>query len=189
MSTAVREIRLWYWLFVAVAGCVTAPPAERFGSTTVAPDAAFEASGRLTAKHGNEAAAANFRWTHAPGRDELTLATPLGSTLARLSGTAREVSLALPDGRGAQAPDWETLTANALGAPIPVRGLAFWVRASPHGASAHTVERDEAGRVAVLRQDGWEIVYGYTDGKRPRTLRLSYPDTEIRLVLDSFDEH
>ena len=183
-----RNSSLVLVLLVAVAGCATAPP-ERAGSTAIAPDTAFEASGRLTAKHRNEAAAANFRWTHAPGRDELTLATPLGSTLARLSGSAREVSLELPDGRSAQAPDWETLTANALGAPIPVRGLASWVRASPHAASAHAVERDDAGRVAVLRQDGWEIVYGYADAKRPRTLRLSYPETEIRLVLDSFDEH
>lgn len=170
------------------AGCAIVPPVEREDSAAVVPDKPFEASGRLSAKHGSEAAAANFRWLHAPGRDELTLTTPLGSTLAQLSGSAGEVRLALPDGRSAQAPDWEALTANVLGAPIPVRGLASWVRASPHAGSAHSAELDGAGRVAVLRQDGWEIVYGYGDGRQPRTLRLGYPNTEIRLVLDRFDE-
>ena len=40
----------------------------------------------------------------------------------------------------------------------------------------------------MLRQDGWEIVYGYAADERPRSLRLNYPDTEIRLVLDSWGE-
>jgi outer membrane lipoprotein LolB len=153
----------------------------------VQADAPFNASGRLSARHGSQAAAANFRWMHAPGRDELTIATPLGSTVAQLDGNPGEVTLSLPDGRTERAADWETLTANVLGAPIPVRGLAWWVRASPHADSGHAVERDASGRIAVLRQDGWEIVYGYGEGERVRSLRLTYPDTEIRLVIDAFE--
>ena len=41
----------------------------------------------------------------------------------------------------------------------------------------------------VLRQDGWEIVYGYRDdGARPSRLVLAYPGIEVRLALDSYVE-
>lgn len=152
-------------------------------------DEPFEIAGRLSARHGREGAAANFRWTHRLDRDELTLATPLGSTLARLNGTSERVRLELPDGRVADAPDWEALTGRVLGAPIPVRGLAWWIRGAPHPGSAHTMERNAASRASVLWQDGWEIVYDYADGgSRPARLRLTYPDTEIRLVVDTWNE-
>jgi outer membrane lipoprotein LolB len=150
-------------------------------------DAAFDVSGRLSARRGSEAAAANFRWSHAPGRDELVLASPLGQTLARLEGDASRVRLELPDGRAHEAGDWEALTSRVLGAPVPVRGLAWWIRGGAHPSSGFTVERDAAARVSVLRQDGWEIVYDFVDGRSaPSRLRMSYPETEIRLVVDDW---
>ena len=54
------------------------------------------------------------------------------------------------------------------------------------GRSAHVVERDTAGRATVLRQDGWEIVFGYRDeGAQPSRLVLAYPGIEVRLAVDS----
>lgn len=172
-----------------LAACATAPPVSRTAVPDSRTDESFEARGRLSARHGNEAAAANFRWTHRPGRDQFTLASPLGSTLAQLEGTLREVRLELPDGRVIVAPDWEALTSKVLGAPIPVRGLAWWLRGLPHPDSAHSVERDAAGRASVLRQDGWEIVIDYGESSdRATRLRLTYPDTELRLVIDAWGD-
>jgi outer membrane lipoprotein LolB len=149
-------------------------------------DAPFELSGRLSARFGDDAIAAGFRWTHAPGSDVLLLATPFGQGLARLEGGVDGVALEFADGRGARAADWETLTRQALGVPVPVRGLAWWVRGAARPGSAHAIESDAAGRAAVLRQDGWEIVYGYRDeGARPSRLVLAHPGIEIRLALDA----
>jgi hypothetical protein len=37
----------------------------------------------------------------------------------------------------------------------------------------------------VLRQDGWEIVFGYRDdGARPSRLVLAYPGIEVRVAVD-----
>jgi outer membrane lipoprotein LolB len=174
-------------LVVLVAGCTTAPRSPDEAPLAAVPDVAFDAAGRLSARHGSEAAAANFRWTHSPARDELELASPLGQTLARLAGDAASVRLELPDGRTAEASDWQALTTRVLGAPIPVRGLAWWIRGTAHPQSTHRVERDAASRALVLQQDGWEIVYDYAaDAPRPNRLRMSYPDTEIRLVVDTW---
>lgn len=169
-----------------VAACATFPgERERIGVPV--DDAAFDAAGRLSARHRSEAAAANFRWAHRDTGDELVLATPLGQTVAELAGDAARVRLTFPDGRVTEATDWESLTANVLGAPIPVRGLAWWIRGAGHPGSRHTVERERGGtRTTLLRQDGWEIVYDYTgDSARPSRLRMTYPDTEIRVAVDS----
>ena len=159
------------------------------GDARAAPDAAFDIAGRLSARRGTQGAAANFRWSHRGDRDSLTFASPLGSTLAQLEGTATGVTLTMPDGRVIEAADWEALTVRTLGAPVPVRGLSSWVRGVAHAGSAHTVERDPLGRPSVLRQDGWEIVYAYAgDSARPLRLQLSHVDTELRLVIDDWGD-
>jgi outer membrane lipoprotein LolB len=173
-------------LAATLTACAT-PPRVDVATAAVAPaDAPFELSGRLSARHGETGVAASFRWVHAPETDELLLATPFGQALARLSGGADGVVLELQDGGVARSGDWESLTREVLGVAVPVRGLAWWVRGAPHPASAHAVERDTAGRARVLRQDGWEIVYGYRDeGAQPSRLVLAYPGIEVRMAVDS----
>jgi outer membrane lipoprotein LolB len=172
----------------ALASCATVPPEERRRPTFVpAPDAPFALSGRLSARRGNDGIAANVRWNHAPDADELMFATPLGAALARLDGTRERVRLTLADGGTAEAADWESLTTRVVGAPLPVRGLAWWIRASPRPGSEFAAEADAQQRLEVLRQDGWEIVYAYREGDtRPMRLTLAYPGVEVRLVVDGW---
>jgi len=59
----------------------------------------FDVAGRLSARHGTDAFSANFRWHHAGERDELEFASPLGQTVAMLSGDAQGVRLQAADGR------------------------------------------------------------------------------------------
>jgi len=64
------------------------------------------------------------------------------------------------------------------------------VQAVPDPRSASDLERDDAGRALVLRQQGWEIVYGYNDAStRPVRLVMRYPGSEpveVRIVVDTF---
>lgn len=186
MLTIRAAARCWCLSLALLAGGCGTPARVEDGASPAA-DAPFEAAGRLSARYRSEGVAANFRWSHARGRDDLEFASPLGQTLAQLTGDASGVRLTLPDGRTREAADWEALTSMVIGASLPVRGLAWWVRGSGHPASRYTIERDASSRVAVLRQDGWEIVYDYAaDAGRPARLRLSYPETEIRLVVDDW---
>jgi outer membrane lipoprotein LolB len=154
-----------------------------------APLASFDIAGRLSARHGDDALTANFRWRHASGRDELELASPLGQMVASLSGEASDVRLQTADGRVSTASDWSALTAQGLGWPLPVDGLAFWIQGTPRPGSAFGTETGEDGRVALLRQDGWTILYhAYTQVTaadwRPTRMTLSYPDVELRIAVD-----
>jgi outer membrane biogenesis lipoprotein LolB len=67
--------------------------------------------------------------------------------------------------------------------------LVYWIQGVPGDAEASTIERDANGLPSVIRQDGWVIAYqsfaASDDGvPRPVRLTLSYPDVELRLVID-----
>jgi outer membrane lipoprotein LolB len=155
--------------------------------------ASFDASGRLSARRGNEGVAVHFTWNHAPGTDRLDIATPLGQVIARLSGDAAGVWVVRPNEPPKSFADWNELTRDVLGVPIPVGGLASWIVGAPAHGTAFDVERDAQRRPLVLRQQGWEIVYAYGDdaaSARPTRLVMRYPDSEpieVRIVVDRFE--
>lgn len=176
-----------------VAGCASlpAPPAAEAPISSV--DAPFVIGGRISARRGDNGVAGAFSWTHDARHDAIDLATPLGQTLAQLEGDHREVTVRLSDGRVETAPTWSALTEQAFGVVIPVDGLAWWVRGLPRASGRYSVERDAAGRVALLRQDGWEVVYAYADdaSRQPLRITLQYPGAEpieVRVVVDRAGE-
>jgi outer membrane lipoprotein LolB len=171
-----------------VASCATTgPPVTTFSAPT-ASDAPFAIDGRLSARHGRDAIAIAFSWTHTPPRDELSVSTPLGQSVAELTGDASlgRVEVRTADGRRDVASDWSTLTERTVGVPLPVEGLAAWAQATPRANAPHSVEADAVGRTGVLRQDGCEIVYAYADdsARRPSGLRVVCHDLEMRVVID-----
>ena len=178
-------------LAAAVTAC--APAALQHGTevSLPTPQSSFEISGRLSARHGADAFAGSFRWRHSAERDELALASPTGQTVALLSGDRLGVQMQSSDGRIATASDWTALTERGLGWRLPVDGLAYWIQGAPRAGEPFAVEAAEGGRPAVLRQDGWTIVYlDYAPGadaiERPVRLTLSYPELELRLAVDSW---
>jgi outer membrane biogenesis lipoprotein LolB len=70
-----------------------------------------------------------------------------------------------------------------------VQGLSFWIQGTSRPGTPFTLEAGEDGRVTVLRQDGWSIVYqAYAPTAdatwRPSRLVLTYPDVELRIAID-----
>ena len=174
---------------VAIGGCASVPPAPTTQAPVTTVDAPFVIGGRMSARRGDAGVAGAFSWTHGAGHDAIELATPLGQTLARLESDAGNVTVHLSDGRVETAPTWRALTEKAFGVTIPVDGLAFWIRAVPRPDARYSIERDAAGRVALLRQDGWDVLYAYADdaAQKPFRVTLSYPGAdpvEVRVVVD-----
>ena len=66
-----------------LAACATLPPPRAPEAAIVAVDSPFDIGGRLSARRGDNGVAGSFSWTHDPPHDAITLATPLGQTLAR----------------------------------------------------------------------------------------------------------
>jgi outer membrane lipoprotein LolB len=176
-------------LAAALAGCASLPPPAAVEALNAGVDAPFSIGGRISARRGDAGVAGAFSWTHDARHDAIDLSTPLGQTLAKLDGGAHDVTVRLSDGRVESAQTWSALTEKAFGVTIPVDGLASWIHALPRPDARYSVERDAAGRVALLRQDGWEAVYAYADdaARKPFRVTLRYPGAdpvEVRVVVD-----
>ncbi len=174
-------------LVLALQGCQTLQPSGVPPQVAALP-ASFEAAGRLSAKRGDAALSAAFRWRHDVAADHIELANPLGQTLATLEGDAGGARATLADGRRAEAPDFRALVREAFGVDIPIEALAAWLRAAPVAGRAADVERDALGRAIALRQDGWQLAYAYPDdaARLPSRVTLAYPDVDIRVVVDAW---
>jgi outer membrane lipoprotein LolB len=175
-----------------VGACTTLPRSPATESSIDRTDSPFSISGRISARRGDAGIAGSFTWVHDATHDAIDLSSPLGQTLARLEGDAEGVTVLLPDGRSQSAPTWSELTQRAFGVTIPVDGLAAWIRAFPRAGSPSRAERDDRGRVASLRQLGWDIVYAYADDAAvlPFRASLTYPGAdvvEVRVVVDHRD--
>jgi outer membrane lipoprotein LolB len=170
-----------------LAGCAALEP-----SPLPAPPApAFDLIGRVAVSYDGRAFFSGMRWEHTAERDELWLLTPAGQALAHIVGDADGATFTGSDRSEYRAGDIGSLIRRALGWEMPVTRLAWWVQgALAPGAVVQAVERDEHGRLTVLAQEGWRIVYVYDPpeerGSPLRRLVLAGGSNEIRLVIDSW---
>ena len=183
-------LRTWCALAIAVAvsACATLAPESRVIPASSSP---FDLSGRVLVSYDGHAFTSGVRWLHAAGRDEISLLSPAGQTLAYIVGEADGATLTGPDQKQYRAASVESLTREALGWELPLASLQHWVqgRAAPV-ATPDAVERDADQRLTVLTQNGWRIAFvNYPPaehGGLPRRLDLSSGAQEIRLVIDGW---
>ncbi|MSQ53541.1 MAG: outer membrane lipoprotein LolB [Betaproteobacteria bacterium] len=174
-------------LLVAIAclaGCSTLPGNLPAGSLS----AGFELLGRAAIRHGQEAASVSVQWRHQAASDDMLITNSMGQGVARISRADGEVLLETSDGRRFKATDAESLTDRILGWRIPLSGLPDWLRAraAPSPEAHSTLGAN--GRLVRLEQDAWQIEYQEYRGERPVRMRLSRPNLEIRLIVDSWRE-
>jgi outer membrane lipoprotein LolB len=178
---------------LALAACATLSPPPESARAVASAETPFAIAGRLSARRGSDGIAANFVWTHDGALDRIDLASPFGQVVARLEGNATGVRVERPGGESGEYPDWSALTSAQFGVIIPVDGLSRWIRGEARPGAAFSLERDAQGRVLVLRQQAWEIVYAYPDDSaqaHPLRVTLRYPDAppiEVRIVVDRWD--
>jgi len=171
-------------LIVLLASCATvvAPPDRSYAGR-------FSATATLGEQR--ESVAGLFSLEVRGARQTLDLATPLGTTLARIDvepGNARATGNQMQELRG---PDAEALTEQLLGWRLPVGGIADWIEGRPAPGRAARVERD-AGRIVLIEQDGWTIRLpeSLETVARPRRLLLeraagpNAPAVSLRLIVD-----
>jgi outer membrane lipoprotein LolB len=153
-----------------------------------APDGGFEfeLTGRFAARYRDEAASGILAWRHRAAHDEVLLSSPFGQGLARISREGEAVTLVAGDDKRYSAADAETLTEQVLGFRLPLKGLAYWVRARPATDAPAAAEYAQDGRLLSLEQHGWRIEYSSYEGARPTRLRLLYPGLELRLAISEW---
>jgi outer membrane lipoprotein LolB len=133
----------------------------------------FELAGRIAARYGKESFTGNIAWRHAKGGDELLISTPTGQGVAQIVRQGEAVLLKTAEPREYRASDAESLTERVLGFPVPLEGLADWVRGRPSPG---------------LEGRGWRIEYQeYDEQRRPTRMRLTYQGIELRLAISQWN--
>lgn len=143
-------------------GCASAPPPAAPLST--APVAAYRdeiaLAGRLSVNYEKEGQPAvltgKFDWVQQGGRVEVSLASPFGQTIAKITVTPQEATLTQGSEPPRSASDIDSLTAQALGWSLPVSGLRDWLQGY---ATAQDGARFAASpaRSTVTTRDGWRL--------------------------------
>jgi outer membrane lipoprotein LolB len=151
----------------------------------------FDLLGRILVTYSGGALTANLRWLHDSSEDQIWLMTPTGQTLAYIVDSPQGATLTRADQREYRASSVEALTRQALGWPLPLSFLQYWVQGRPApGAAANAVEREADGRFVAFTQNGWHVaITYYSEGEfkaRVRRLDVSDGASEIRLVIDTW---
>ncbi|HTN47923.1 MAG TPA: outer membrane lipoprotein LolB [Burkholderiaceae bacterium] len=171
-------------LVLALAGCASAPRAP--------PERSY--SGRFvaaaTSGEQRNSVSGLFIVEIRGSQQLIELATPVGTTLARIEiepGRAR-----VTDGKlqGLSGPNADGLVEQALGWPLPIGGLPYWLEGRPDpGRGGDLVRGADGGR--QIEQDGWVIRISETsEAGRPRRLQLDrpadrdQPAVSLRLIVD-----
>lgn len=146
-------------------------------SLTPATEAPQHFSGRLT-------------WTVLGAQQQLTLASPLGNTLAELDVTPGRARLHTQKGERYDSDDAERLLSDITGTPLPVKQLPFWLfgrHANGNAQEASNLIHDVQGRPQQLRDADWTIDYHYNDASPlPARLDIQHRQgqhTTLRLIL------
>lgn len=144
-------------LFAAVllSGCAAAPHAP-----VAAYREAIDLSGRLTVNYRKDASPESlsgaFTWSQTPARIDVSLASPLGQTIAQISVTASEATLIQAGQAPRVARDVDTLTEQALGWSLPVSGLRDWLQGYATDQNGKRFAASPAND-SVTTRDGWRL--------------------------------
>jgi outer membrane lipoprotein LolB len=151
-----RLVRCDAWLPALVlvlgflGGCASTPTATPQATPTSGPW-----SGRLALQvkdQPSQSLSAMFELSGSAQAGELTLSTPVGSTLASVTWTPQAATLR-SNGRERQAQSVDALVAQATGAAIPVAALFDWLRGIATQVPGWRVDLSQlaAGRLAAVR--------------------------------------
>lgn len=177
-------------LALAISGCVLQSPRPESATQAFRPPRAaivgFSLDGRLSVRQAENRHHVTLNWHHGAEADEVFLSGPLGQGLAELHRDALGARLLTADRQTASAADWEELSAQVFGSPLPLSALPRWLLADlPEGA---VTARDAQGRPAVASVEGWRIDYlDYESagaGALPTLLEFHRDDMELRLKID-----
>jgi outer membrane lipoprotein LolB len=180
--------------------CAVAPPAPSSRDIAAAWQAhrqglvqlqSWSFSGRLAVKDKiEESWSAGLRWQQTGESFDIHLSGAFGQGAARLFGHKDYAVIETPERAALTASSAEALMQEQLGWSVPVGGLRYWLVGLPEPGLSERKEFDDAGRLRLLQQSGWQVRYGsyalYNGQQLPRMLELENSRLRARLVIDNW---
>ena len=135
----------------------------------------------------NQGGSGGFTLTQDALTDVLEIRNPVGGSIAKITIKPGGASLER-DGSVITAVDADTLIQNALGLPLPARGLSDWLRGHTRPGSTASIQRNTNDQVSKIIQDGWTLDYLWDKSDHLEKLSMTRSSNigsiDIRLVFD-----
>ena len=150
---------------------------------------AFKLSGRLGIKQGSEGQSGGLKWLHASPKHEITVYSPIGTTVAKIEQNENGAKLTISAKEVYQAQDADQLMEQVMGWHFPLNGMQYWVlgRVAPEGPAEE--ERGPNNRLMHLKQQEWDIQYAdyrpLANIELPYRIIMKRADVVIRFVVDN----
>jgi outer membrane lipoprotein LolB len=128
-------------------------------SARLVPFDAWEIRGRMALRADAEGWHASVVWMRQGDRHRIDLSGPLGRGHMRLTRNRDGAELRDADQKIYRNASAEELLMRTTGYRLPLDGLDYWVRGLPAPGSDAERELDAWGRLARLRQLGWDIEF------------------------------
>lgn len=139
----------------------------------------YDLRGRVAVASGDDGFSGALRWVQSGSRVRLEIDGPLG-----VGGARYDLDPATLDGEA---------LGSALGVPVPVTSLRYWLLGVPDPALAAEESLETgAARLAALRQSGWSVAYtryAAVPGTRlelPQRIEVSREGLRLRLSVESW---
>ncbi len=176
----------------ALAGCTSVTPLP--GGTRSYVDEltlAGRLSVRYPVKDKTQSLQGKFLWSQRRDGTDIELYSPLGQTLARITIAPGLATLEQSGGERRQAASADLLTEEALGWPLPVNGMRYWLQG---------FARDAGGRLQAampqgpeqLESDGWRLSYPSWQASGqvavPKRIDAQLGEIVLRFVIDDWCE-
>lgn len=158
----------------------------------------IELNGRLSINYirdgSPESLSGRFNWVQAGQQVVVSLASPLGQTIAKITVAPGHATLEQNGEPARTAPDIDALTSETLGWRMPVSGLREWLQGYGTAQDGNRFVASPSNS-EVVTSDGWRLRYltWHDDGAgtvRPKRIDVSRPASptlgamEIRIVID-----
>jgi outer membrane lipoprotein LolB len=156
-------------------------------STKASHISSFALNGAMAVRSQRKSWTASVNWIQrGAGNFNIRLSGPIGSGTILINKQGGSVSYR--DGsRTASSSNANQLLYKETGVRLPVNNLFYWVRGIPTPGAVQSAQKDQSGRLQVLRQSGYTIVYGnYTsigDTALPTQIRLEGNGVLIKMAI------
>lgn len=181
-------------LFMLAAGCSLNPPIDNSLSRSgwdshkarIMQNSHWQARGKIGINTQETHYSAALYWKQHEDKYNLLLQAPAGQGSARITGDRHYATLEMPGEPLLEAASPEELLQLRLGWQLPARDVRYWLRGIPAPDTPFDATFRE-GRLATLKQQGWEIHYKrYLEAGDlflPGKLTMARNDLKLTLVI------
>ena len=143
---------------------------------------AFNASGRLSVKIGDQGQVAHFDWTRQDNVETFDVNTPIGTTVGQLCQDSEGVLAMDNQNHQYTAPNAEILSEQLLGYTLPVQYLGVWMNGEWVKDIPYKINTDGS-----LQQLGWNISRESDTDGLVRIISLSNAHLTLRLAFSQVE--